>query len=225
MHYTNYIRISEIQIYSSSAVQDIQQTNYAKLANAAKQLFPAIIRELITIKEPPHTLFNDIITNRYLSKQFRADELILISNIIGYSEFNMQLIFKLFRCLKIIPPPTQGWYHSIAPCQTEVTPGDDLERIRRLRNDILRSGNIQVTSTELSEFFKHFKDIAGRLEIYLEKKPGAFMDKFIDLESCCMDEEIMYCRRLHTVPKSDEVYEKRLDVVEKKISALTKSSK
>lgn len=220
---TYHTCISDIKRSSISSV--ILRTNYAKLAHAVKQLFPAILIEFISIKEPPQRLFDDVNTNKYLLKHLSADELIFISNTVEYSHFDIPLIYKLLRYLKKIPPPTQGWNHFNAPCQTEITPGDDLQRIRIFRNETLHRGN--VTDTELSEFITHFKDIAGRLETYLGKQTGEFMDKFVHLETCSMDEEMInkYCRRLDWVEKRDEDCEETFDLAGEKIRTLEKKSK
>lgn len=169
-------------------------TNYARIGHAAQQLFPDILQELITLKEPPNKLSHDVntCTDKYLKTNLRPGEISLINGVIqkGYADFDIALIYKLVRHLKLIPPPTQGWASSCDPCPTDITPGDDLERIRKLRNEILHRGNAHVTDTEISQFFTQFKDIARRLESYLGKKPGEFVDKFINLEKCCIDEKM-----------------------------------
>ncbi|XP_052075418.1 uncharacterized protein LOC127712852 [Mytilus californianus] len=199
-------------------------TNYARIGHAVQQLFPDILQELITIKEPPQRLSHDVNLNKYLSKILRSDELLLISNVMinGYTGFDIPLIYKLVRNLNLVPPPIQGWDHSTAPCPTEVTPGDDFERIRRFRNETLHRGNAQVSDTELSQHFTQFKDIAGRLETYIGKQTGEFVDKFIYLETCCMDEETsnMYIERLDRLKKSDEDCKKRLSALEEDVDAL-----
>ncbi|XP_071181296.1 uncharacterized protein [Mytilus edulis] len=211
---------------SSSVVSGSWLTNYARIGHAAQQLFPDILQELITIKEPPQRLSHDVNTNWYLSKHLGSGEWSMINDVVkkGYTNFDIPLIYKLVRNLKLVLPPTQGWDHSSAPCLTEVTTGDDLERIRRLRNEILHRGNAQVTDTELSQFFTQFKDIAGRLETYMGKQTGEFVDKFTYLETCCMDEETsnMYIRRLESLKKRDEDCQKRLHAVEEDVDALKK---
>ncbi|XP_076108016.1 uncharacterized protein LOC143076203 isoform X4 [Mytilus galloprovincialis] len=209
---------------SSSAVPGSCLTNYARIGHAAQQLFPDILQELITIKEPPQRLSADVNTNKNLSKILRSDEWSMINDVVtkGYANFDIPFIYKLIRSLNLVPPPTQPWSHSTAPCPTEVTPGDDLERIRRFRNETLHRGNTQVTDTELSQHFTQFKDIAGRLETYMGKQTGEFVDKFIDLETCCMDEDTrtMYIERLERLKKSDEDCKKRLSALEKDVDAL-----
>ncbi|CAC5377337.1 unnamed protein product [Mytilus coruscus] len=191
-------------------------------------MFPDILQELMKIKEPPNRLAHDVNNNWYLSNKLRPDEWLLINNVTtkGYADFDIPFIYKLVRNLKLLLPPTQGWDHSNAPCSNEITAGDDLERIRRLRNEILHRGNAQVNDTELSQFFTQFKDIAGRFETYLGKQTGDFVDKFIDLETCCIDEETrnMYIKRLDGLRKNDEDCKKRLNALEEDVDALKETS-
>ncbi|XP_063396571.1 uncharacterized protein LOC134681083 [Mytilus trossulus] len=209
---------------SSSAVPGSCLTNYARIGHAAQQLFPDILQELITIKEPPHWLSADVNTNKYLAKNLHPPDLLLINHVAtkGYANFDIPFIYKLIRHLNLVPPPTLGWAHPTAPCPTEVTPGDDIERIRRFRNETLHRGNAQVTDTELSQIFTQFKEIAGRLETYMGKQTGEFVDKFVDLETCCMDKETstMYIERLERLKKSDEDCKKRLSALEEDVDAL-----
>ncbi|CAC5399408.1 unnamed protein product [Mytilus coruscus] len=213
---------------SSSAVSGLLRTNYARIGHAAQQLFPDILQELITIIEPPQRLSHDVHKNKYLSKNLRSDEWSMINNVVtkGYANFDIPLIYKLVRNLNLVPWPTKGWDHPTAPCLTEVTPGDDIERIRRFRNETLHRGNAQVTDTELSQYFTEFKNIADRLEKYLRKHRGEYVDKFVDLETCCMDEKTsdMYIRRIERLKKSDEDCKKRIHAVEKDVYALKEKS-
>ncbi|CAG2222525.1 unnamed protein product [Mytilus edulis] len=210
---------------SSSTVSGSLRTNYARIGHAAQQLFPDILQELIAIKEPAHRLSHDVNANKYLSKNLRPYEWSMINNVvtIGYANFDIPFIYKLVRNLNLVKKPTKGW-DKLAPSTAEVTPGDDIERIRRFRNNILHRGNAQVTDSELSQFFSEFKDIAGRLEKYLSKRPGEYVDKFVDLETCCMDEKTsdIYIRRIDELKKSDEDSKKRLLAVEKDVDALKK---
>ncbi|CAG2238023.1 unnamed protein product [Mytilus edulis] len=209
---------------SSSAVPGSCLTNYARIGHAAQQLFPDILQELITIKESPQKLSGDVNANKYLSNKLRSYEWSMINDVVtkGYADFDIPLIYTLVRNLNLVPRPTQGWDYRTAPCLTEVTPGDDIERIRKFRNETLHRGNAQVTDTELSQIFTQFKEIAGRLETYMGKQTGEFVDKFMDLETCCMDEDTrtMYIERLDRLKKSDEDCQKRLSTLEEDVDAL-----
>ncbi|CAG2217062.1 unnamed protein product [Mytilus edulis] len=147
--------------------------------------------DIIAIKEPQHRLYGDVTSNWFLNRNLRADEWSMINNVRtnGYVNFDIPLIYKLVRNLNLVPSPTNGWDFHTPPAANEILPGDDIERIRRTRNEILHRGNAQVPDPNLTDYFTTFKDIATRLEVYLGKPKGEFVQKFQNLETCCMDED------------------------------------
>lgn len=155
--------VGQIQTQHSSP-GSTQLTNYARIGHAAQQLLPEILQDLISIKEPTALLHSHVKHTPFLSRT-------MISNVIvnGYANFDVPLIYKLVRNLNLVIKPTQGWDYKNPPQQSEITAGDDVERIRRVRNEIFHRGNSSVQATELSQYFNLFRDIAGRLEIYLGK--------------------------------------------------------
>ncbi|XP_071123783.1 uncharacterized protein [Mytilus edulis] len=78
----------------------------------------------------------------------------------------------------------KGWGHNIDPKSSETTVGDDIERIRRCRNVIAhpRQGNLKLTDTQLTQWFSTLKDVAKRMEKYLDKRDGDFTNKFVSLD-------------------------------------------
>ncbi|CAG2188628.1 unnamed protein product [Mytilus edulis] len=147
-------------------------TNYARIGHAAQQVFPDILQNIIAIKENQHILHRDVIRNRYLNRNLRADEWSMINNVRtnGYVNFDIPLIYKLVRNLNLVAPPSKGWDFHMDPTVTEILPGDDIERIRRTRNKILHRGNAQVSDSNLTDYFTTFKDIATRLKFTWESQ-------------------------------------------------------
>jgi hypothetical protein len=166
-------------------------TNYARLGHAAQELLPDMLRELILLKEPTNKLILDCNANRYLKRTLRQIEWLCINNVINneYSNFDVPLLYKLIRNLNLVPQPTANWDFPRDPMGNELTIGDDVERIRRKRNDILHRANVNVDETELSENFSLFKSVASRLEVYMGKPNGYFGHKCEWLETCCMDSQ------------------------------------
>ncbi|CAC5397291.1 unnamed protein product [Mytilus coruscus] len=199
-------------------------TNYARIGHAAQQVFPDILQDIIAMEEPQHRLYGDVTSNRFLNRNLRADEWTMINNVSanGYVNFDIPLIYKLVRNLNLVPPPSKGWDFHIPPAATEILPGDDIERIRRTRNEILHRGNAQVSDTILTDYFTSFKDIATRLEAYLGKPKGEFEQKFQNLENCCMDEdtEKTYLERLTILRERDINMSKALENIQKDLDSL-----
>lgn len=148
-------------------------------------------------------------------------------NLNGYANFDVPMIYKLVRNLNLVPKPTRGWDYKNPPQQSEITAGDDVERIRRVRNEIFHRGNSSVPATELAQYFNMFRDIAGRLEIYLGKSVGDFVNNFNVFENRCMDEEtektyIKWLDDLVRTSREKDVSEK-LDNMEEEINVMKDS--
>ncbi|XP_052084180.1 uncharacterized protein LOC127721476 isoform X3 [Mytilus californianus] len=199
-------------------------TNYARIGHAAQQVFPDILQDIIAITKPKHCLYADVTSNRFLHRNLRADEWSMINNVRtnGYVNFDIPLVYKLVRNLNLVPSPSKGWDFHIPPAATEILPGDDIERIRRIRNEILHRGNAQVSDTSLTDYFSTFKDIAIRLETYIGKPKGEFVQKFQILEKCCMDEETekTYLERLTILRERDINLSKAVENIQKDIDSL-----
>jgi hypothetical protein len=170
-------------------ISSCTKTNYARLGHASQSLIPNLLQQLLLFYEPTSRILNDCFSNSYLEKKLNPIEWLKIrkANTDDYADFDIPLIYKLLRNLKLIPPPTRGWEPQGGPVLTETTIGDDLERFRKSRNDILHRGNTNVSDQELTEYFTQFKEIAQRFELVLNKKTNELVSEFQNLETCCMD--------------------------------------
>ncbi|KAK3082663.1 hypothetical protein FSP39_001908 [Pinctada imbricata] len=105
----------------------------------------------------------------------------------GFLKFDISLSYKLIRnvCTNLrdplkadLPAPSKGW--GIDPQPSDVTPSDDLERIRILRNSVY--GHVSQSSMPESEYQKHWqllKDIASRMDTLLGK---SYLNELQELE-------------------------------------------
>ena len=196
------------------------KTNFARLGHACQDVIPKMWQTILLIYESPKDIHNDCKSIRLTPSE---NQKIREAVIHGYSDFDVPLLHKLFRNLISNNPinplpqfvnPTKIYSHPNGPSDTELTIGDDLERCRRKRNDILHRGNANITDQEMANEFQLFKEIAGRLENFLNKPnfpQHNFVDEFENLETCCMDEETeaKYAKNLEILIK------KELDVLDR----------
>lgn len=157
--------------------------NHTRLLLVVNNELPNILRELLLIKEPTYLLDQHII-NSYLSRKLVSEEWLLIRSVKThmYNDFDIPLMYKIIRALNIVPSPTKGW--GALPTETEVTLGDDIERIRRIRNMFVHRENTTISDNELVIYFSTFKDIASRFEMYLNKTNREFVSKIENIEKC-----------------------------------------
>ncbi|CAG2235060.1 unnamed protein product [Mytilus edulis] len=139
-------------------------TNYARLGHAAQHELPNLLRELLVIKEPPHLLDGHVHANKYLLRNLRSHEWAIIKSVQThlYNNVDVPLMYKIIRNLNLVPRPTRGWDSQIDPMASEITIGDDIERIRRSRNEIVHRGNTKVDNLEFANYFLIFKGIAHK---------------------------------------------------------------
>ncbi|VDH92688.1 Hypothetical predicted protein [Mytilus galloprovincialis] len=197
-------------------------TNYARLGLVTQNELPNILRELLFIKEPPHLLETHLNNNSYLSINLRAHEWNIIRTVRTnqYDEFDVPLMYKIIRNLNLVPRPTQGWDNQIPPLATEITEGDDIERIRRVRNEIVHRGNTNVQDSELTNYFSIFKDLASRLEVTLMLSNREFVSKIENVETCCIDHDAqqLYIRRLKKLAENETQLAKSVEKVHKDLA-------
>ncbi|CAG2198591.1 BTBD15 [Mytilus edulis] len=202
------------QIFSSIVSTSSTIANYARLGLASQNELPDMLRELLLIKEPPHLLEAHINNNSFLSKNLKAYEWNIIKTVRenSYRDCDVPLMYKIIRNLNIVPNPTQGWDNNTPPSASEITIGDDVERIRRIRNEIVHRGNTNVQDSELANYFSTFKRIANRLESYLSKPEREFVSKIEIAETCCLDKdtEQQYLERLNELAEHEkQLYHER----------------
>lgn len=186
-------------------------TNYARLGHAAQELLPDILKELVSVKQSYSTLRSVCLGLRCLKPM----EWHIINNAAsdGFENFDVNLLYKLCRNLKLVPAPTKGWSYPCDPMAHELTIGDDVERIRRMRNTILHRGNTNVTEIELRQMFQEFKEMARRVETYLAKPSGELVNKFKELEKRSMD------------PKAEEQFTQTIEILARRETDISEDIK
>lgn len=81
-----------------------------------------------------------------------------------YDLLDIPLAYRLLRQFSIIKEPTNKW--GKPPSSTDISTGDDVERIRFLRNSFAHRSNINITQSEFDDTFSTFKDICRRMDVY-----------------------------------------------------------
>lgn len=107
----------------------------------------------------------------------------------GFSKFDFSIIYKIVKYFKFcIPPPTRNWGSNPQPHEIEV--GDDVERIRRIRNRFFHYVNAEITDAEMTDFFVTSIEIGRRIDNHLNKAgDGGHEQKIKYYQSCLMDVE------------------------------------
>ena len=173
---------------SVSSTDDDDRTRFFRLSLIIIDELTQILRDLLNNRVPPTQIFNKVIKVNHLTKTLRKDQLAVISdaNTRGYTEFDITLLYTLLRNVcQNITPPSQRWGVSTMPSQNEVTLGDDIERIRLIRNKLF--GHISeaaVSETEFKEYWSIISDICIRFQTLLNKD---YVKRLRDAEGLSID--------------------------------------
>ncbi|XP_062620702.1 uncharacterized protein LOC134282311 [Saccostrea cucullata] len=152
------------------------RSRFAKLGMATNDVLNKAYRDILESEIPASDIENKV--NLLSNKKMKSlnlnanqeDQLKKAKNS-GYKEFDISLTYKLIRniCTKI-PKPTKGKWGE-EPLAGEVTVGDDIERIRSIRNGLTAHVNSASTpQTEFDDTWSTMSDICQRLETFTGKK-------------------------------------------------------
>ena len=173
---------------SVSSTDDDDRTRFFRLSLIIIDELTQILRDLLTSKVPPTQIFNKVIKVNHLTKTLRKDQIAVITDAKtrGYTDFDITLLYTLLRNVcQNITPPSQRWGVSTMPSPNEVTLGDDIERIRLIRNKLF--GHISeaaVSETEFKEYWSIISDICIRLQTLLNKD---YVKRLRDAEGLSID--------------------------------------
>ncbi|XP_062612400.1 uncharacterized protein LOC134274161 [Saccostrea cucullata] len=150
------------------------RSRFAKLGMATNDVLNQAYRDVLEWEIHPSLLYNKVKTSS-IYKTLRSDQEDLLKRAInsGYMNFDISLIYMLIRniCSKI-PKPTKGkWGGNSLPTAGEIRVGDDVERIRIIRNSL--TAHVSSASTPQTEFddtWLMMSDICQRLENFTKKK-------------------------------------------------------
>lgn len=109
------------------------------------------MKEVLLHFEDPGTIYTNCSRNKYLSRRLKPGKWLRLSIAAqyGYADFDIPLIYNILKNLhEPAAQPTRGWEHPIGLLVNEIEIGDDIERCRRIRNEIIHRGNTKVDDQE-----------------------------------------------------------------------------
>ncbi|XP_061186285.1 uncharacterized protein LOC133194323 [Saccostrea echinata] len=152
------------------------QSRFAKLGMATNDVLNKAYRDILESEISPSDIENkvNLLSNKKrmnLKLNPDQEDLLKKAKNSGYVEFDISLTYKMIRNIcSMIPKPTKGKWGE-EPAAGEVTVGDDIERIRLIRNRLTAHVNSASTSqTEFDDTWSTMSDICQRLETFTGKK-------------------------------------------------------
>ncbi|XP_062621697.1 uncharacterized protein LOC134283271, partial [Saccostrea cucullata] len=153
--------------------QDLgDQTRFAKLGMATNDVLNQAYKDILEMEVQPSDIENTVkVSPVYKRLRPEQEHLLQDAKNSGYKNFDISLTYTLIRniCKKVPKPTKRKWGDE--PAAGEVTVGDDVERIRSIRNGL--TAHVSSASISKSEFQKTWSiisDICQRLETHTGKK-------------------------------------------------------
>ena len=168
-----------------------ENENYARLSRAIVDLMTFILREILTLYILPANIESKALSSSKLNN-LRAEQWDLIhkANTNGYTGFDITLLYTLLRNLcTSVPKPSTKWGRNDLPKKQEVTLGDEIERIRIVKNCL--QSHIPTTilnDAEFEDYWKILRDVCVRLDSQYNKKYTGDLDY---LKTTCMDSTLL----------------------------------
>ncbi|XP_062595836.1 uncharacterized protein LOC134257209 [Saccostrea cucullata] len=202
------------------------RSRFAKLGMAINEELTKACRDVLEMEVPPGLVYNKVkLSSIYKNIRPEQERRLIGAKTDGYKEFDITLLYTLIRniCTKI-PRPTKGWGGSTMPSVGEITIGDDVERIRMIRNDMF--GHISSASTSKTDFDDTWiviTDICQRLQAYTNKD---YLSGLSNIQSQALEEEYetTVIEKLREDFKNNQSLMEKLSSVEKDLQELKRKS-
>lgn len=174
------------------ALSDDDRTRFFRLSSVILEELTPILQDLLQNEISPSQIY--IVVKQKDFKKLKLEQILVINNAkaVGcYKEFDITLLYTILRnyCPNIQPPTKKWGLKTMPDIQTETTVGDDIERIRIIRNSLF--GHISTPAVPENEFEEHWStisDICIRMDAKLPnkqyvKKLEEAKDRTIDLHT------------------------------------------
>lgn len=149
-----------------------KQLNFARFAIVCIDINKLPLKDILTISIPPldlkkkiKTKRKSLLTGKYQLNPDQRNKCYYNSSP-DYSTFDITLLYKLIRNLCPLLEPTNKWGKQ--PVSTDVDVGDDIERIRCLRNSelVAHSASAEISDDTFKNHWSDVKCIIQRCQQY-----------------------------------------------------------
>ncbi|VDI05286.1 Hypothetical predicted protein, partial [Mytilus galloprovincialis] len=153
--------------------------------------YPRMIIEIISNQWPPKQVFK--LTQNEKDQSFMRKitplqrQMISKLDTSGYINLDVSCIYKLIRHFNLLPVPKQGWGNK--PSIHDTQEGDDVERMKIYRNDILHRPRGGLSEQEGKRFFQESYEMAKRLDISIGSPMNGFESKIKAIQCFSVDRQ------------------------------------
>ncbi|VDI20754.1 Hypothetical predicted protein [Mytilus galloprovincialis] len=161
-----------------------KQERYSRLSMAIIETFPKILRHVIRSRISASQLYlmcEPFLKTFYPEQRTSLKEL---PNSNTYDSLDITLVYKLLKQFSLIPSPTKGW--GVIPENTDTSLGDDIERIRCCRNQLVHRRDTNIDESQFDDYFNKFQQICLRMDLHFNTN---YEERIIEHKTYAMDAE------------------------------------
>ena len=155
-----------------------EKVNYVRSCCINVDVFPDTLRHILQSDIPPSQIYSDAQAKSAADRAARVrnpftlsrEQWTLLQNAAtaGYGDFDLTLLYTLIRNLTLpsCVPPSRGWGNAPS-LSTQVTQGDDVERMRSLRNKVYgHATSTAIPDNVFQGYWTTAMDICARMDTY-----------------------------------------------------------
>lgn len=168
---------------------------YLRCKLAVDKVLTGIVRDYMTKSNVPFkTIYDKVISNAKFKQKLNQKDMTKIQFLPekGFANFDINLMYKIARypwfSIIITDEPTHGWDRYPQP--SDETIGDNIERIRKCRNEIAHNPHCSLTNDEYDKAFQEYQDIGRRADAHLDKKDLHYENQVDYYKTCQLDKKM-----------------------------------
>lgn len=171
--------------------------NYARLAVIILGPCTDVLRNVLIKEKTPADLIKQI--NNYIAEKKKPQinqptQKLIYGHRGNYSEFDIPLLYFLFRNISSIPPHASKWGNN--PKQSDRSVSANIERIRLIRNNYVHVNHPSISKKDFEQEWKNIVQIVRELEQFLGSSTD-LQDKVIDMKKCFMGSPVEHVKGKH----------------------------
>lgn len=167
-----------------------EEHNFTCFAKACVDLLKLPLIDILFGLIKPIDLYNEISKSSLLIGKSKLNEVqtkicfISPPGLPNYKKFDVTLLYTLIRNLCSSLKPTQGWGKEPKPTDTQI--GDDIERLRLLRNSsFAHAKSTRMSDVEFGVLWKNLKSVLLRIQTYTKAWSNInYEQELTEIESC-----------------------------------------
>jgi hypothetical protein len=174
---------------------EVDRTRFLKMTMVILEEVTPLLQHILYDQISPQQILSQVTRHHTVFKSLRAEQLMFVQNAKtdGYTKFDITLLYTLLRNLKCVKvtAPSHGWGTSQMPGTGDTTLGDDIERIRLIRNKVLgHTANPSMSEKEYRETISIIAMICKRMDKLLNTANNKFANRLVVAEIRALDKEI-----------------------------------